>query len=178
MSNQTSLRVADLPQNAPTPFDLRPDSKALEAIRDDLGLLGLRKLSFTGDVRAHGKRDWALSGKMGATVIQPCVVTLEPVTTRIDIPVTRIFVADWSDPDEEEFEIPEGDESEPLGPEIDPSLVMIEALSLALPQYPRKDGAALDQADFTEPGKQAMTDEDAKPFAGLAGLRDALKKDE
>ncbi len=178
MSNQTSLRVADLPQNAPTPFDLRPDSKALEAIRDDLGLLGLRKLSFTGDVRAQGKRDWALNGKLGATVIQPCVVTLEPVTTRIDIPVTRIFVADWSDPDEEEFEIPEGDESEPLGPEIDPSLVMIEALSLALPQYPRKDGAALDQADFTEPGKQAMTDEDAKPFAGLAGLRDALKKDE
>ncbi len=178
MSNQTSLRVADLPQNAPTAFDLRPDSKALEAIRDDLGLLGLRKLSFSGDVRAQGKRDWALSGKLGATVIQPCVVTLEPVTTRIDIPVTRTFMADWSDPDEEEFEIPEGDDSEPLGPEIDPSLVMIEALSLALPQYPRKDGAALDQADFTEPGKQAMTDEDAKPFAGLAGLRDALKKDE
>ena len=31
MSNQTSLRVADLPQNAPTSFDLRPDTKALEA---------------------------------------------------------------------------------------------------------------------------------------------------
>ena len=178
MSNTTSLRVADLPQNAPTAFELRPDTKGLEAIRDDLGLLGLRKLSFVGDVRAEGKRDWTLTGKLGATVIQPCVVTLDPVTTRIDIPVARLFVADWSNPDEEEFEIPEGDETEPLGPEIDPAQVMIEALSLALPQYPRKDGAELDQADFTEPGKQAMTDEDAKPFAGLAGLRDALKKDE
>jgi uncharacterized metal-binding protein YceD (DUF177 family) len=178
MSNQTSLRVADLPQNTSTPFDLRPGAKELEVIREDLGLLGLRKLSFAGDVRAQGKRDWVLAGKLGATVVQPCVVTLEPVTTRIDVPVTRVYLADWTDPDEEEFEIPEGDESEPLGPEIDPGLVMTEALSLALPQYPRKDGAELEQADYTEPGKQAMTDEDAKPFAGLASLRDALKKDE
>jgi len=178
MSNQTSLRVADLPQNAPTPFELRPDAKALEVLKDDLGLLGLRKVSFVGDVRAQGKRDWTLKGKLGATVIQPCVVTLEPVTTRIDVPVSRVFVADWEDPDEPEFEIPQGDETEPLGPEIDPAQVMIEALSLALPQYPRKEGAELGDADFTEPGKKAMTDEDVKPFAGLADLRDALKKDE
>ncbi|MCG7521176.1 DUF177 domain-containing protein [Ruegeria sp. Ofav3-42] len=178
MSNNTSLRVADLPQNAPTPFDLRPDTKGLDTIKADLGLLGLRKLSFVGDVRAQGKRDWVLTGKLGATVIQPCVVTLEPVTTRIDVPVSRVYLKDWTDPDEPEFEIPEGDETEPLGPEIDPASVMVEALSLALPQYPRKDGAELGQADYTEPGKPAMTDEDAKPFAGLANLRDALKKDE
>ncbi|WP_171126591.1 MULTISPECIES: DUF177 domain-containing protein [unclassified Ruegeria] len=178
MSNQTSLRVADLPQNTPTTFDLRPDARWLDVIKEDLGLLGLRKLSFVGELRAQGKRDWALTGKLGATVIQPCVVTLEPVTTRIDTPVSRMFLADWSDPDEEEFEIPEGDDSEPLGAEIDPAQVMIEALSLALPQYPRKDGAELEQADYTEPGKQAMTDEDVKPFAGLASLRDAMKKDE
>ena len=55
---------------------------------------------------------------------------------------------------------------------------MVEALSLALPQYPRKDGVELGQIDYTEPGKQALTDEDVKPFAGLAGLRDAMKKDE
>ncbi|KIC42980.1 50S ribosomal protein L34 [Ruegeria sp. ANG-R] len=178
MSNQTSLRVADLPQNAPTPFELRPTSSVLDAIKQDLGLLGLRKLSFVGELRAQGKRDWTLTGKLGATVIQPCVITLEPVTTRIDTPVTRVFLADWTDPDEPEFEIPEGDETEPLGAEIDPALVMVEALSLALPQYPRKDGAELAQADYTEPGKQALTDEDVKPFAGLAGLRDAMKKDE
>ncbi len=178
MTTNTSLRVADLPQNAPTPFDLRPDSKGLDVIKTELGLLGLRKLSFAGDVRAQGKRDWILAGKLGATVIQPCVVTLEPVTTRIDIPVSRIYLKDWQNPDEPEFEIPEGDETEALGTEIDPASVMVEALSLALPQYPRKDGAELEQAGYTEPGKQAMTDEDAKPFAGLAVLRDALKKDE
>ena len=177
MSNQTTLRVADLPQNAPTAFDVRPTGAALNAIKQDMGLLGLRKLSFSGALRAQGKHDWALTGTLGATVVQPCVVTLEPVTTRIDIPVSRVFLAEWTDPDEPEFEIPEGDETEPLGAVIDTVRIMVEALSLALPQYPRKDGAELDQTNYTEPGKQALTDEDVKPFAGLAELRDALKKD-
>jgi uncharacterized metal-binding protein YceD (DUF177 family) len=178
MSNTTSLRVADLPQNTPTSFELRPNTTELDDITAELDLLGLRKLSFVGRVEAEGKKDWVLTAKLGATVVQPCVVTLEPVTTRIDVPVTRTFLAEWADPEDEEFEIPEGDETEALGAEIDPTQVMIEALSLALPLYPRKEGAELEQADYTEPGKQAMTDEDAKPFAGLAGLRDALKKDE
>lgn len=177
MAKGTSLRVADLPQNSPVPFDLRPAADELDVLRADLGLQGLRKLSFVGEIKARGKRDWELTGHLGATVIQPCVVTLAPVTTRIETPVRRLFLSDWTEPDEPEFEMPEDDESEPLGPEIDPGAVMREALALALPQYPRKDGAHLDDAIFTEPGKQAMTDDDAKPFAGLAGLRDALKKD-
>ena len=178
MSNRTSFRVVDLPQNVPTPFDLRPNAETSETIVQKLGLLGLRKLTFVGDLHAQGKRDWALTGRLGATVIQSCVLTLEPVTTRIESPVTRLFLADWSDPDSPEFEIPEGDETEPLGTAIDPAQIMVEALSLALPQYPRKEGAELGQADYTEPGKQALTGEDVKPFASLAGLRDALNKDE
>ncbi len=178
MTGQKPFRVADLPQNAPTHFDLRPDTDALAALKQDLGLLGLRKVSFVGTLRATGKHDWVLDAKLGATVIQPCVITLEPVTTRIETTVRRVFVTDWLEPDEPEFEIPEDDETEPLGTEIDPAGVLAEALSLALPQYPRAQEAELGQANYTEPGKQAMTDEEAKPFAGLAGLRDALKKDE
>ncbi|MGV6803795.1 MAG: YceD family protein [Ruegeria sp.] len=178
MPGHIPFRVADLPQNRPTQFELRPSAQDLAAIRDALGLLGLRKLSFTGEIQGQGKQDWKLTGQLGATVIQPCVVTLEPVTTRIETPVRRVFLANWAEPDEPEFEIPEDDESEALGSEINPWAVMEEALALALPQYPRKDGAHLDEANYTEPGKQAMTDEDAKPFAGLASLRDTLKKDE
>ncbi|WP_424833423.1 YceD family protein [Ruegeria sp.] len=178
MAGPKPLRVADLQQNTPTGFDLRPGTELMEALKQELGLQGLRKLSFTGHVQAHGKRDWVLTGKLGATVIQPCVITLDPVTTRIDIPVRRVFLAEWDEPDEPEFEMPEDDETEPMGEEIDPYQVMVEALSLALPQYPRKKDAEVEQTGYTEPGKRAMTDEDAKPFAGLAELRDALKKDE
>jgi uncharacterized metal-binding protein YceD (DUF177 family) len=57
---------------------------------------------------------------------------------------------------------------------IDVSAVMAEALALHLPLYPRAGGADLGEAVFTEPGLAPMRDEDAKPFAGLAGLRDTL----
>ncbi len=178
MTLSSAFRVADLPQNTPTTFDLRPNTDQLNTLRQELDLLGLRKVSFVGEVTGQGKQDWVLTGRLGATVIQPCVVTLEPVTTRIDTQVRRVYLAKWTEPDEAEVEMPEDEETEALGPEIDPGAVMAEALSLALPQYPRKDGADLGQAIYTEPGKQPMTDEETKPFAGLAGLRDTLKKDE
>lgn len=176
MPLNSALRVSDLQQNTPTPFDLRPDPKALQALAQELGLSGLRKLRFSGQIVAQGRKDWRLVGQLGATVVQPCVVTLDPVTTRIDVPVERLYIAGLGTPDETEVEMPEDDSVEPLGPVIDPAVVMAEALALALPLYPRKDEAGLDEAVFTEPGKPAMRDEDARPFAGLADLRDQLSK--
>lgn len=174
MTLQTAFRVADLPQNAPTVFDLRPGAPEMRELAEALGLLDLRKLRLAGDIRASGRSDWRLRAHLGATVVQPCVVTLEPVTTRIDIPVTRLFTADLPEPDAPEVEMPEDDDAEPLGKLIDPATVMAEALALALPQYPRGDGVELGEAVFTEPGQAPMRDEDARPFAGLAGLRDKL----
>lgn len=176
MTRQTALRVSELPQNAPTSFDIRPDAENMRALAENLDLVALRKLRFAGRVFAEGKADWGLEGALGATVVQPCVVTLEPVTTRIDVPVRRSYIAGLNTPDGEEIEMPEDDSCEPLGPTIDPAAVMAEALALALPLYPRKDDAALDDAVFTEPGKEPMRDEDARPFAGLAALRDKLGK--
>ena len=108
-------------------------------------------------------------------MVQPCVVTLEPVQTRIDVDVTRLFVQDYEEPEETEVEMAEDDRTEPLGAWIDPAVVMIEALALEIPEYPRADGAELGQAVYTKPGEAPMTDEDARPFAGLANLKDQLK---
>ncbi|MEO0918166.1 MAG: DUF177 domain-containing protein, partial [Pseudomonadota bacterium] len=78
--SSTALRVGDLPQNRSTPFDLRPSDAELEALRDNLELLGLRKVRFEGKVSAKGEADWLMTGHLGATVIQPCAVTMAPVT--------------------------------------------------------------------------------------------------
>ena len=156
----TALRVAELSQNAQTPFSLRPDADSLRMIAEELG-----------------RSDWELEARLGATVVQPCVVTLEPVQTRIDVDVTRLFVQDYEEPEEAEVEMPEDDRTEPLGAWIDPAAIMIEALALEIPEYPRADGAELGQAVYTKPGDTPMTDEDARPFAGLAGLKNQLKDD-
>lgn len=177
MSDTTALRVADLSQNGETPFNLRPNATDMAALAGELGLIALRKLSFIGRIIAQGNNDWALSGRLGATVVQPCVVSLDPVSTRIDIDVKRVFLADLPDPDLDEIEMDADDTIEKLGTVIDPAAVMAEALALALPPYPRKSGVDLGEAVFTEPGQKPMRDEDAKPFAGLSELRSALKKD-
>jgi uncharacterized metal-binding protein YceD (DUF177 family) len=174
----TSLRVSNLSQTAPTPFSLRPDAAALAAIASALDLSGLRKLSFEGSLRPMGDNDWQLKARLGATVIQPCVVTLESVSTRIDVDIVRTFLRDYVDIDAPEAEVPEDDSVEPLGAWIDPAAVMEEALALAVPEYPRKDTDEAVTVRVTEPGKTPMSDEEARPFAGLAAFKAQLENDQ
>ena len=173
--SDTALRVADLSQTTPNTFALRPEPETLARFAVELDLSALRKVSFEGAVTPLGNTDWQLDATLGATVVQPCVVTLEPVTTRIDTKVSRQYVRDYTDPEEPEAEMPEDDSIEPLGQWIDPESVLVEALALAVPDYPRKDDAELGQLVYTEPGQTAMTDADARPFAGLEALKTKLE---
>jgi len=176
---QQIVRFADLPNRKRTAFSVEPDAAARAAIAEALGIDGLRKLRFSGALLPMGKNDWHLEAALGATAQQVCVVTLEPVITRVDETVTRDYVADFTPPDAAEVEMPEDDTTDPLPATLDLVEVMMEALALALPAYPRKDGVETGTAVFTEPGKAPMRDEDTRPFAGLADLRSALaKKDE
>ena len=176
----TVLRVGDLSQRKPHRFSLRPDRPALDAIAAQLSLSGLRKLSFSGELRPDRGRDWRLEASLGATVTQPCVVTLEPVTTRLDIPVTRRFLDEMPHDatNAEEIEMSEDETIDPLGSRIDLEAVMIEALALALPDYPRKQEAAPVEAEFIPPGAAPIEEERPKPFAGLADLKKKLEGDE
>ncbi|HHX88359.1 MAG TPA: DUF177 domain-containing protein, partial [Paracoccus sp.] len=146
------LRVADLPTRRPQPFHLRPGPEARARIIEDLGITGLRKLDFRGTLQAEGRHDWRLEGRLGATVVQPCVITAEPVTTRIDTDVLRRFLRELPEPVGAETEMPEDDTLEPLGPVIDPGAVMVEALAIALPDYPRAPDAELGEAGSAPPG--------------------------
>lgn len=172
------IRFDGLSAQGANEVSFEPDADARTAIAAALEISALKKCRLVGTLRPDGARDWVFEGMLGATVVQPCVVTLEPVTTRIDDPVTRRFVADWEEPEGVEVEMPEDDTSEPLEADVDLARIAIEALSLSLPAFPRRDGAALDETNFAAPGVVPMTDEDARPFAGLASLQDQLKKDD
>jgi uncharacterized metal-binding protein YceD (DUF177 family) len=158
-------------------FDLQPDPAARAALAAELGIDAVRKLRFTGALEPEGAGDWRLSARLGATVVQPCVATLAPVTTRIDTDVTRLYLADWQEPEGEEAEMPEDDTTEALPDRVDLAAVMAEALALALPDYPRASDAEIGTTQFAAPGVTPMTDEDAKPLAGLAALRDRMRED-
>ena len=171
------LRVADLPQGAERTFRREPDATARAALAQELGAQALRKLRLEGTLRPDGARGWRLDAMLGATAVQTCVVTLDPVTTRIDVPVARRYVPAAQLPRPEpgsETEMPEDDEIEPLGAVIDLDALIAESLALALPDHPRAPGAELGQTVHAAEGTTPITDEDARPFAALRGLRDRL----
>jgi len=170
------IRVSTLDAHAPTAFTITPEGPALRAIATALGVDAVRKLRFSGHISPAGEHDWRLDATLGATVVQPCVVTLAPVTTRIDDDVYRLFTTQMPETvsDEDGDEIVGDETLEALGEEIDPASVMLEALALALPLYPRSGDAAGDALRAAPPGVAPMSDEQTRPFAGLAALRDKL----
>ena len=169
------LRVAELKSNRSYDVALAPDGESRKALAETLGLIELKKLRMNGNVQPLGKHDWRFAGQLGATVVQSCVVTLEPVTTRIDVPVERNFIAQYEAPEPgSETEMDADESTEALGEIIDPGLIMAESLALALPDYPRAEGVEPIEIAVTEPGERPMTDAEARPFAALAGLRDKL----
>lgn len=176
------LDVARLRGRESFDFDLAPDAAEAAALARLMGAQAVRKLRFQGRMSAAGDGAWRLVASLGATVTQTCVVSLEPVATRIDTPVLRLFVPGAA-PDGPEVVIGEDDdddeeEIEPLGATIDLGLVATEALALALPAYPRRADARLDVAASAPPGAAPLPEAEAKPFASLAALRARMGGDE
>lgn len=164
---------------APLEFHLSPDATARAGLASELDVSNIRKLTFKGRISPDGAHDLVLEADLGATVVQPCVVTFAPVTTRIDEPVVRHYLKNMPDlPEGDEIEMPEDETAEPLPREIHLAEVMAEALALAIPPWPRAAGVEPVEMSVTEPGKDAMTDDDVKPFAALKSLRDKLAKDD
>ena len=169
------LRSAALSARKPTRFAFQPDAEGRTAIAASLGLIGLSKLSFTGEIRPTGRHDFTLEARIEAQAVQPCSISLAPVPCRIAEDVRRRFDADFKAPEAEEAEMID-DEVEPLPEVLDIAAIAVEALSLALPLYPRAPGAELGEAVFAAPGTKPLAEADLKPFAGLADLAARLKK--
>lgn len=167
------LRVSRLPRNAPHQVDETATPQECVDVAQVLDLLSLRKFRITGTLDPIDAGGWRFEGRIGATVKQACVVTLEPVQTRIDQHVSRIFLPQpVAHSGEEEIEIDPDDDTDPLSDPLDIGGLAMEELALALPAYPRADGAPVLETDDVE-----EDDSRPKPFAGLAALAEKMKDD-
>ena len=114
------------------------------ALARHLGISAVRELHFKGELRPHGRRDFDLEADLTATVVQPCVVTLAPVRTRIAEPVRRRYLDGLAPPEARRGGNARGRHAKNRCPQvIDLGAVLTEALALALPLYPRAPGAEL-----------------------------------
>ena len=178
MTHQTTFLVTELKDSKPTAVSIELTLEQMSGIAGDLGLEGLSKTRFEGQIEPYGRKNWRLVGKFGASPVQACVVTLNPVKTRLDLDVERIYLADYEAPEEDSVtEMAENDDiSEPLGDEIDLLAVIAELIALNIPAYPRAQDAKLENQLFAAPGVEPLTDQELKPFASLAELKEKLEK--
>ena len=167
--------VTHLDREATHPVDLAvPEDKLLD-VAAYMGVASIETVAFTGELSAWGEAGWRVSGTLTAHLVQTCVVTLSPVPQEVDEPVSRVFVpiGQISDEDEVTVDLDE-DSPDPFSEAIELGAMMLEELSLALDPYPRAEGAELETRIFAAPGVEPMTDEDARPFAKLAALKEKL----
>src|SRR3954466_12315281 len=156
-------------------LDLVADAQTRAAVATLAGLAGLPRLEAGFDVTRRGRSGLHVVGRVSATVVQTCVVTLEPLENEVDEDIDIAFVpAAASSFDEHvgEVEVPLEDAPEPLiGGAIDLGAVGATALGAFAPNflwlgrepYPRKPDAVLELPPSSE--------EAAHPFAALAELK-------
>lgn len=176
MTEAMLVEIRKLDKGKTFVFDHALSADLCEGIATEFDLSALRKVRLKGNLAPIGKSDWQLDAQLGATLVQPCVVTGVPVTTRIDFEVRRLFLAkSAANPGEEETEFDGNDEVEPLGSHIDLLAVLKEALALEIPDYPRAKDAVLLKTTAEPEGIAPLSAEDTKPFAGLAALKNKLE---
>ncbi len=173
------LRISDMPKSKSTAFDIWFTPEEMTEIATVLSAVAVNKMRISGKINPSGAKDWLLHANVGATVTQTCVITLEPVQTRVDTPITLTYCADYQvDGTESVTKMTTDENIEPLAAEIDLTDIAIEAVALALPDYPKSTNAELETSNFSAKGVIPMTDADTKPFASLASLKDKLVKED
>lgn len=164
-----SIRLDSMPI-AGRDIDITVEREAREAIAAQLEVTAVDRLQvklhavkFRGGIR--------VTGQLKALVVQPSVVSLEPVTQEIGEPVDRIFLpggekAFAGKADAEVFVDLEGDDVPDHfeGNEADLSDLIVETLALSIDPYPRLDGESIGIAGDED-------DEEDSPFAGLKALK-------
>ncbi len=116
--------------------------------------------SFKGGIR--------VSGKLAAGIVQPCVVTLDPVVQAIDEPLERVFLfgpdinANAAAGSENFIDLSAQEIPEPFaGDELDLSATVFEVIGLAIELYPRLPGAKI-SAELARDNREELS-----PFAVL-----------
>ena len=142
-----------------------------KALAKRFGLLALESLTAKLRLRRPvGKLVIRVTGSYEAEVVQACVVSLEPVASRLDGKLARCYGLAPAVAEVEREILVDLDEDEPPEPVppggIDLGEVVAEQLALDMDPYPRAEGARLERAEW---GDDAERD---SPFRVLGTLKE------
>lgn len=169
------IRIDHLPATG-RELEVAPDAAALAAMAEQLRISAVEHFHATMTA-ARFRGGIRVLGRLTARIVQPSIVTFEPVTQDIDEPIDRVFLPEpdkghKTAPGAEVFVDLEDDDFPDYidGPEVDLSTLLIETLALAIEPYPRLPGESLDALGI-DPG-----DKEEGPFASLKSLKNPSDK--
>lgn len=167
------MAAARLHRNSETQFRVAAEPDELVELARFLDVDRLDRVTLAGFIAPAADGGWRVRGRLVARVVQTCGVTLEPVESRIESDIERLYLPADSVPTEREVQIlhDEEDGPDPFTDTIDPAQLAVESLALLIDPYPRAEGAELGTQSFAAPGVKPLTDEDTHPFADLAVLK-------
>mgnify|MGYP001828168502 CR=1 FL=1 len=163
-----------------TIVSVQPDADQCALIARQLGVLAVANIAANFLVKTEGRDGLRLTGEVGADVSQVCVVTDDPVDSRVEEQVNILFlppdVVDQMNSVEtsgkETTFAAEDDEIEALeNDSIDLVRVITEFIAIGLDPYPRAPGVPLSDHIEDDDGEKPPS-----PFAALKGLTEGTSK--
>jgi len=146
----------------------------MDAIARLLDLVALEGLTFIYRLNHGGGGRLQLSGSLHANVTQTCVVTLDPVEARLDVPAEVEFcpaalIEELERSVEEAGSLGLLDWTEVVvDGRIDLGPVIYETLATALEPYPKREGVSF---DWSQGAAEDAESAKSGPFAALAALK-------
>lgn len=137
-----------------------------------LEILAIDNLTLSGRIVPRGAGHFRLDGRLHASVVQACVVSLDPIASRLDVPlaidlvpageIAAAAVADDAADDPLAARLAEPIENGV----VDLGDIVFQEMSAALDPYPRLPDAELERREATGDDPDA-----ANPFAKLRALK-------
>lgn len=161
-----SHRVArqDVPEEG-LHVNLEGDQAVRAALAKTAGLRDLPRLQASFDLTRRPDDAIHVTGEVSATVVQDCVVTLEPIEQNLLEAIDLVFVPQAADQGQgPDVNLGEGEPPETMaGGTVDLGAIATEYFLLGVDPYPRKAGAEFKSASAGGPAES--------PFAALAALK-------
>lgn len=164
------VELAKLDTKQANSFLFVPGKLTQQKMANEIGILGITRLRLSGVIESGPQFDWQLTGQLGATISQECVVSLKSVRNRIAARVVRNYVSDQQRLRAgRDGEIPRDDSIEALTPTINLYEIARETMVLEMPTYPRTKSLTFNGSAENE-GEPLQ-----KPFAVLEKLKKNLE---
>jgi hypothetical protein len=167
------VRIFEIPQEGRS-YRLVADERVRAAVAESVGVLALPRLQAEFTLTRNGRDGLRVSGEVTAVVGQTCVVTLEPMESKLAEAVELAFTAAGERaPPSIAIDLSASEEA-PEPPEplehgtVDLGRIAVEFLVLGIDLYPRKPGASF------EPPANAAEEPESHPFAALKTLKKGL----